>query len=381
MKKHSSSNAQDDAIVYMHNGKPVLATVLKKFQASSVRSSKGFTSVSGSSKLYAQAIDIETGKVLWSHRLKAENNRGQDWGDAILLGQSSRYLFFLRNELYVISKETGEIVARNENLKDLQDKLLTESSIYPTFINNYAYNDSLQAVVIKGSDGLTYLLDGNTLQTKQEDNPYFEKSTHKPHHIDYNTQLVTITREGELYSALMSDKDQQLLQQGNKIPYGPREAARRFLFTGKQLTLQKANNDLYLYGGFLKAANQDTLLFSQNDPLYYKGIYQLLSRGDEKHQTAFQLPGGGHIILHRTTVERDAPILLTAVKQDGKKLWQIATNMRNIVKVIELPDHLVVMASQENNNSFSDLLYISLSDGSTRKYNFKDGTFSPLIGK
>ena len=33
------------------------------------------------------------------------------------------------------------------------------------------------------------------------------------------------------------------------------------------------------------------------------------------------------------------------------------------------------MASQENNNnSFSDLLYISLSDGNMKRYNFKEGS-------
>jgi hypothetical protein len=165
LNKHSKSVGQSDAVTYVLNGKPVLATVVKNFKVNSVSKRGGATTISGHSEYYARAIDMESGKELWDVRLNAKNDKDQNWGDAVLLGQSDHYLFFLRNELYVINKEDGKIVARNEDLKELQGKLMKESNIFPAMVRNYVYEDSIPAIIIKGSDGLAYQLDINTLKS------------------------------------------------------------------------------------------------------------------------------------------------------------------------------------------------------------------------
>lgn len=389
LNKYSKISGQSDAVVYLLNGKPVLATVIKEFKANSVSSGGGASVVSGSSKSYARAIDLETGNPLWNIRLDAENNNGQDWGDAVLLGQSDKYLFFLRNELYVISKENGKIVARNEDLKDMRNKLLNESSIYPALVNNYVYDDSLHAIAIKGSDGLAYLLDINTLQTHPAPqinitDYFFEKQRYiqKTAAEDYNSQLVTFTRDNSLQFAFMDDNDYQLLKKGEKPSYGHMEAPRRTLYTAalsNPLTsMKKTDDEVYLYGGFLKSVRQDSVLYSPKDRNFYNGPYQLLSRGAGDVQIPLRLPGGGYIILHRASVAKNAPVLLTAISPDGKKLWHITTGVSAINRVLMVKGQLLILACTVANSSgeVSDILSISLADGKARTYNFKKEQFN-----
>ncbi|TWW01123.1 hypothetical protein FEF09_06550 [Chitinophaga pinensis] len=261
MHEHSRKTIQSDAVIYTQEGKTVLAAVLKEFNAHAVRKGGGTTSVSGSSSYYACAFDLEKGEKLWSIKLNAKNNLGKNWGDAVLLGQSAKYLFFSRNELYVINKEDGQLVAGNKDLKGIADKLMNESSLFPDFISNYLYDDSLQAVVIKGSDGLAYLLDGNTLQTRPAPGinivKYFNEKQQlisKTAISNYHRQLVTFTKEnGQLY-AFMDDNDLALLQKGEAPPYGTKEAPRRSLYTtaasNPVTDLKQMSEDVFLFGGF-----------------------------------------------------------------------------------------------------------------------------------
>ncbi|ACU59283.1 PA2928 family protein [Chitinophaga pinensis] len=386
--EHSRKTVQSDAVIYTCEGKTVLAGVLKEFNAHAVRKGGGMTSVSGSSSYYACAFDLEKGEKLWSVRLNAKNNLGKNWGDAVLLGQSAKYLFFLRNELYVINKEDGKLVAGNKDLKDIADKLMNESSLFPDFVNNYLYDDSLQAVVIKGSDGLAYLLDGNTLQTRPAPAinivTYFsQKQQHfgKTAVSNYHEQLVTFTKEnGQLY-AFMDDNDQALLQKGEKPPYGATKAPRRSLYTtaasNPATTLQQVSEDVFLFGGFLKATGIDSSVFNENETGFYEGPYQLLSRGNQNTQTRLQLPDGGHIILHKASIASNATIIITAVDTSGNKRWQIPTNFRNISKVLQIKEQLFILSGESDNNNgeAGKILILSLLDGKASTYNFKEGKF------
>lgn len=387
LNKHSRRSGQSDAIAYLLNGKPVLATVIKEFKANSVGSHGGTATVSGSSTSFACAIDLETGKQLWNIKLDAENDKGQDWGDAILLAQSDKYLFFLRNELYIVSKEDGKVVARNKDLKDIQDKLMKETTIYPTIVTNYAYEDTTHAIIIKGSDGLAYQLDINTLKSKPDPrinvaNYFFRKQMEFRKTIieDYWEQLVTFTRDNNLQFAFINDNDYQILQKEGKLPYGtePRRALYAAAVSSPLTAMKKTSNEVYLFGGFLKAVPQDSVLYSRDYKDPYICRYHFVPRGDLDLQTPMHLPNGGYIILHRASVAQDAPILLTAVTPDGKKLWHIATGFSGINKVLMIKDQLLILAGTAANNSgeVSDILSISLADGKVRTYNFKAGQFN-----
>lgn len=87
-------------LVFEEQGHSYLAFTLDDYRANEVDNGV----VHGSSRSYAQVVDLEDGSLRWSARLDADNERGDDWGSGELLGQSSRYLFFLRNELYVLDR-------------------------------------------------------------------------------------------------------------------------------------------------------------------------------------------------------------------------------------------------------------------------------------
>lgn len=388
MRKHSTCMAQSDAIIYMHHGKPVLATVVKEFKAHTVSKHGGLTHVSGATACYARTIDLESGQERWNVRLKAKNNHGKDWGDAVLLGQSDKYLFFIRNDIYVISKEDGTVVARNKDLPTLKDKLLTESTIYPSLTTNYIWEDSLHGVVIKGADGLAYLLDGNTLQSRVlpeiKINDYFfrkqvlkEKEASK----NYNDHLITFMRRNGLQMAFMDENDSSELQEGHIPDYGPQQSPRRSLYTSQcnlpLRNLAKLNDKVFIYGGFLKAPLPDSQDLFKQDPEFHKGIYQLLSRGNSQGHTPVELPDGGYVILHKASVASNAPILLTALTPDGHKRWHLPTTMQQISRVWQMNDRLLVLSADANGNggTANELLDVDLKNGKARTYSFKEGKY------
>jgi hypothetical protein len=61
----------------------------------------------------------------------------------------------------------------------------------------------------------------------------------------------------------------------------------------------------------------------------------------------------------------------------GKKPWHITTTFANISKVLETKDQLLILCGTAENaeGEVSDILRISLSDGKSSIYNFKEGRF------
>lgn len=387
MHKYSRKSAQSDAVIYMQDGKTVLATVVKEFNAHAVKKGGGMTSVSGSSKYYACAFDIANGQKLWEVRLSAKNKQGKTWGDAALLGQSDKYLFFLRNELFVISKADGKLIARNKDLKGIAGIAMNESTLFPSFINNnYVYDDSLHAVVIKGADGLAYLLDDNTLQSRPAPDihivRYFQekqRTAEKRVVSSYNEQLVTFTRDDKRQFAFMDDNDHELLQDGKEPPYGPGEAPRRHLFTTQTgapiASLEKLTNKVFLFGGFMKRPGADTVVYPNTATDFYKTASFLISRGNNHVQVPVWLKNGGAIVLHKASIAQNAPILLTALNSEGEKLWHIPTTFTEISNALQTHDHLYILSGEKSNRNgeAEHILMISLADGSTKDYNVKTG--------
>ena len=122
-------------------------------------------------------------------------------------------MFFLRNELYVIDKQTGKTVARNDNFTAIKDKM--SRALIASYEDDaaYTYNDSMQVLVVKGTDGLYYTIDGRTLQTGRIDiadpDAYFKNRYRYGN--NYEDQITALSDDGRRCLALLDAKDTVLL--------------------------------------------------------------------------------------------------------------------------------------------------------------------------
>jgi outer membrane protein assembly factor BamB len=121
--------AQPDAVFYKNDGRVVMATVIT-YESGTTMSYKA-------DEKYAEGIDLESGKRLWRIDLDAKNSRDQDDGEAALLGQSGKYLFFWRNQLYVLDKQTGKLIAQNDHFENIKSKMSREE------LTTYYNHDSI----------------------------------------------------------------------------------------------------------------------------------------------------------------------------------------------------------------------------------------------
>jgi len=370
----AATYAQPDALFYNANGHTVMATV--------VTHESGTTETYIDNVKYAEAIDVESGKRLWRAKLDAKNNRDQDFGHAALLGQSSKYLFFLRNELYVIDKQTGEVIAQNDHFETLKDKMSKEElSSYNDSDIKYAYNDSLQSVLFKGTDGLFYAINGLTLKTDviNLNNPdrYF-KSKNQP---SYNSLMTQAYDNGKQSLALLDEKEVQLLQANNLMEgvqhRSSEKSVRRSLYSHPADKLsgdwKKLNDAVYIFGGFLTDPHQNYQ--RPTDSLAHNETYQLFANSYNNIHAPIRLNNGGLIVMHKASMENTAPVLLTAVQPDGKVIWQANTGYANIGFLYKHPDggKLFFMGTPAGkfNYPMQQLLCLNLANGVLHSYPIK----------
>ena len=364
--------AQADALFYTANGHTVMATV--------VTHESGATETYVDNNRYAEAIDVENGKRLWRVKLDAKNNRDQDFGLAALLGQSSKYLFFLRNELYVIDKQTGEVVARNDHFETLKDKMSKEEfTSYNSDDIKFAYNDSLQAVLVKGTDGLFYNINGLTLKVGviSLNNPdrYFKRKTQP----SYDGLIVQAYDDGKQGMAMLGDQEVELLQANNLMEgvqfRSSEKSVRRFLYSHPADKLsgnwKKVSEAVYIYGGFLIDQNQSHR--QPADSLAHNETYRLLV--NNYIHTPIRIKNGGLMAMHKASMENNAPVLFTAVQVDGKVLWQANTGHADIGFLYKQPDgsKLFFMGTPAGKFSYpmQHLLCLNLADGALQSYPIK----------
>lgn len=370
----AATYAQADALFYTANGHTVMATV--------VTHESGATETYTDNNRYAEAIDVESGKRLWRAKLDAKNNRDQDFGHAALLGQSSKYLFFLRNELYVIDKQTGEVIAQNDHFETVKDKMSKEElSAYNDSDIKYAYNDSLQSVLFKGTDGLFYSINGLTLKTDviNLNNPdrYF-KSKNRP---SYNSLMIQAYDDGKQSLALLDEKEVQLLQANNLMEglqhRSSEKSVRRSVYSHPVDKLsgdwKKLNDAVYIYGGFLTDPNQNYR--QPADSLANSETYQLFVNSYNNIHAPIRLNNGGLIVMHKASMENTAPVLLTALHPDGKVIWQANTGYAAIGFLYKHPDgsKLFFMGTPAGkfNYPMQQLLCLSLANGMLQSYPIK----------
>ncbi|MES2062951.1 MAG: PA2928 family protein [Bacteroidota bacterium] len=358
--------AQPDAVFYENDGRVVMATVITY--------ESGATVSYEADEKYAEGIDLESGKRLWRVDLDAKNSRDQDDGEAALLGQSAKYLFFWRNELYVIDKQTGKVIAQNDHFEDLKSKMSREP--LSTYYNHdsYIYNDSLQAVLIKGNDGLFYNIDGNTLKPAIINNDasaqYF-KDRPEPR---YNNLVIPAYHTDKYTLALLDNQELASLQNNNFMEGAlsklSKPSVRKALYSydGKWRNI---NSAVYINGGFL--VNPLRHYQQPADSLADNPTFKQLA-GNNGY-APISLKNGGLLLAHKTSTENTAAILLTALQPDGKKLWEMSTNLADINLVYQHPDkhqlYLMGQPAGKYDHRMKKMLCIDLSNGSITTYEVK----------
>ncbi len=325
MDSHSETYLQPDARVYHQGGRLVLASVLTGFKPYEV-SNKG---VYGTDYFYAEALDLSTGKPLWKTQLAGS-------GAARLLGQSPSYLFFLRSGLWVIDKATGKVVQGNKDFPALAAKMSTESISSYTEDASYTWSDSLNSIVVKGTDGLYYTIDGATLRTGTIDLPTGDTFFTNPYQWgnNYEDQINQVWDNGSQCYALLDAQDTVLLAHNS---YGvqdrPRDqSVRRRLYRCSSLSLSDnwapLGDSVYLFGGLLTDATQT---YRQPDDTisHYASYASLAARYNGTHPP-LRTAAGSLLVLHKTTIEPSATLVLSAVSPQGKTLWQVRTGLGSV---------------------------------------------------
>ncbi|WP_319804322.1 PA2928 family protein, partial [Pseudomonas aeruginosa] len=265
-------------LVFEEQGHSYLAFTLDDYRANEVDNGV----VHGSSRSYAQVVDLEDGSLRWSMRLDADNERGDDWGSGELLGQSSRYLFFLRNELYVLDRRDAAPALAFDELERRTGGLPLKSA--PWGKDAYRYDEGRGGLLMLALDGRVWFLDGDSLALREAPEidaaRYFHGDPPPPANAGIDWQAPGLTRlpDGRLL-ILASDHEARALERGEALPAANQRARRQRLSLGTLDWRSPAENRLrpLLDAAFLQAG----LL---PDPAAAEEPQRLLDRPSERQR-------------------------------------------------------------------------------------------------
>lgn len=271
-------------LVFEEQGHSYLAFTLDDYRANEVDNGV----VHGSSRSYAQVVDLEDGSLRWSMRLDADNERGDDWGSGELLGQSSRYLFFLRNELYVLDRRDAAPALAFDELERRTGGLPLKSA--PWGKDAYRYDEGRGGLLMLALDGRVWFLDGDSLALREAPEVdaarYFHGDPPPPANAGIDWQAPGLTRlpDGRLL-ILASDHEARALERGEALPAANQRARRQRLSLGTLDWRSPAENRLrpLLDAAFLQAG----LL---PDPAAAEEPQRLLERPSERQRQHPSLP-------------------------------------------------------------------------------------------
>ncbi len=377
MNANSHTSVQPDAVVYRQGGKLILASVMTHFQASQIKNG----TVYGSDSYYAAGFDLSSGKRIWKTRLNIKDPRGQSFGGGRLLGQSDKYLFFLRNVLYVVEKATGKVVMTGNDFPGLKGRLLDDALADYESDASFVYSDSLQAVVIKGADGLFYTIDGVTLKTGtiviSNPDEYFKNPFRYGN--NYEDQLTAMYDDGRHCLAVLDPQDTLLLaHDGNHFRDRDRkESVRRSLYsapsTNNDAGWTTLNSGIFLYGGFLTDAGKRSSV--PDDSLSKYEAYEALRARYNPVNAPLRTRAGGFVLLSKATIETDALLELTGLSAEGHTIWHYSTNYSSIPLMYhdEEANVLYIAGNSlgENGDHLNQMTAIDLATGAVRQYSLK----------
>lgn len=405
-----SVDVSAQGVFYTHEGKPTVMTLTNEFQANSVEN--GYTS--GTSKVYAVAIQPETGKRIWKTKL----SKGFSEGQKILGEASEKVWIFDGKNLQVINKQNGQIIADEGKLAEISPTLKNQ---FPTNTAWYVFKD--KHVLFKGLDGQVYQIDADSMKGNAKEgvnaSDLFESD-------DLNNtqsaqgQIVASGKNDGKYFVMLGAEDVQAIQRGLELP--DESSERKYVYTtslinkgtstiadqtkvvdqvfinGAFLLTPANNNDQYTYKPIESIAAppkmpsysdySDTQAYLDALEAYQKALSNYQDN-DSRYSSligslnAWQVSTPMHIddnptfiLEHNETTESDSNILLSAMDTDKKKvLWTINTKASSINLTHQDSSNLVVLTS--GSSEAENILNVSLKTGKTTGYNFKyNRTFS-----
>ncbi|MBC1794148.1 PA2928 family protein [Listeria booriae] len=405
-----SVDVSAQSVFYTHEGKSTMMTLTSEFQANSVEN--GITS--GSSKVYAVAIQPETGKRIWKTKLL----KGPSPGKKIIGVADEKAWIFDGKNLQVINKQNGKIIADEEKLAEISPTLKNQ---FPTNTASYIFKD--KHVLFKGLDGQVYEIDADSMKGNVKEgvnvSDIFESD-------DLNNiqsaqgQIVASGKSDGKYFVMMGAEDVQAIQRGLELAATSSE--RKYVYTTSLIDkgtstiadqtkvvdqvflngtflLTPANiNDKYTYKLIESIATppkmpsysdySDTQAYLDALEAYQKALSNYQDNGSTysnligrlnawKMSTPVHIGNNATFIVeHNETTESASNILLSAVDTDKKKvLWTINTKAPSMHFTHQDSGNLVVSTSGSSEEK--NILNVSLKTGKTTGYNFQyNRTFS-----
>lgn len=145
LESASEAYALDEAFIYQLDGKPVAATVVEKCNAHSIENGVVYSS----SSYKMQTIDLESGKIVFDHKL-AKNGR---FNTKLLCATRDNLFLFFDNRILVINKRTGKRIREIKSATQSGEVQLLPS---PEMCK---YDRFAKSIIFKANNGLVYSLD------------------------------------------------------------------------------------------------------------------------------------------------------------------------------------------------------------------------------
>ncbi|KAB0739418.1 hypothetical protein F7O94_28260, partial [Pseudomonas aeruginosa] len=175
-----------------------------------------------------------------------------------MLGQSSRYLFYLRNALYVLDRRSGEPVLAFDELERRTGGLPLKSA--PWGKDAYRYDEGRGGLLMLALDGRVWFLDGDSLALREAPEVdaarYFHGDPPAPAGSGIAWQAPGLARlpDGRLL-VFASDHEARALERGEALPAANERLRRQRLQLGTLDWRSPAGNRLapLLDTAFLRA--------------------------------------------------------------------------------------------------------------------------------
>ncbi|MFI9660047.1 hypothetical protein PA6761_04817 [Pseudomonas aeruginosa] len=271
-------------LVFEEQGHSYLAFTLDDYRANEVHNGV----VHGSSRSYAQVVDLEDGSLRWSMRLDADNERGDDWGFRRTAGPVVALPVLPAQRTLRTRPARRRPCAGVRRAGAAHWRPAVEVGALGK--DAYRYDEGRGGLLMLALDGRVWFLDGDSLALREAPEVdaarYFHGDPPPPANAGIDWQAPGLTRlpDGRLL-ILASDHEARALERGEALPAANQRARRQRLSLGTLDWRSPAENRLrpLLDAAFLQAG----LL---PDPAAAEEPQRLLERPSERQRQHPSLP-------------------------------------------------------------------------------------------
>ncbi|MFH6994522.1 PA2928 family protein [Flavobacterium sp. FlaQc-48] len=350
LNKYRKGEAKGKVIYYTINNAPMAAAYVVRSGNRGRRN--------GAVSHYAEAINLQTGEVVWSTKLSGQKDDRPS--THLLMAQSKVYLFYFLDGLIVVDKATGKIVAET---KDLEKENPAQKENFPSRLDKYYFNEPEQALFFTGNDALGYALNLNTLKTTVTSNNKIPQRIPLYDNVYLDNTICGYDTASGKFIGILGEVDKKQLKSGYYYGGSTDDNARRYLYkssyTGLNKTghgfimdsLIKINDEPFIYGTFLTSTPLPDNVVRENPPVLHLA-----------HPDAY-------IMIHQTSLATDAKMLISIVQPNGKIIRTIKTPLQGISSYHLYNTHLALAGTQKS-GKISDLLYLDLTNGTVKEFTF-----------